>query len=81
MLRTRSELDQAVFQLYAAVPLWRRECGSEPALRDQYRRLFDDVLGSASDDDFDYVVYQLGELAVSTGVFPTSPFEGMRGHA
>jgi len=32
-------------------------------------------------DDFDYVVYQLCKLAVSTGMFPTSPFDGMRDEA
>ena len=69
MIRTRVELDEALFQLHAAVPLWRRALGDENALNATYRRLFDDVLESAMREDRDYARAQLDDLAASSGLF------------
>jgi hypothetical protein len=68
--RTRQELDEAVFQLHAALPWWRRACGSKERLDAEYRRLFDNVLESASSEDFPYVRSQLDELALASGLGP-----------
>jgi len=72
MIRTRAELDEALFQLHASVPLWRRALEDEDALQATYRRLFHDVLETTATQDRDYALAQLDGLAEASGLFATT---------
>ena len=69
MIRSRAELDEALYQLHASLPLWRKEIATEEELRATYRHLFDRLIESTASRDLDYTVAHLNSLAASTGLF------------
>jgi hypothetical protein len=66
MIRSRAELDEALYQLHASLPLWRKELATEAELVATYRQLFGRIIESAADCDLDYTIAQLNNLAAST---------------
>jgi len=67
MATQRSHLDAALYQLHAALPLWRNECESDLALRQHYDELLARLVEQAHPDDRDYVQWQANDLLASRG--------------
>jgi hypothetical protein len=68
MQLSRAELDAALFQLHASVPLWRDALEDEDALRATYWRLADRIVDSAPTHDRDWVTQQVTAIERSRSV-------------
>ncbi|UHQ19553.1 hypothetical protein LVB87_15405 [Lysobacter sp. KIS68-7] len=67
MTPQRSHLDAALYQLHAALPLWRHEIESDADLRRHYDELLSRLVEQAHPDDRDYVQWQANDLLASRG--------------
>jgi hypothetical protein len=68
MQLSRAELDAALFQLHASVPLWRDALEDEDALRTTYWRLADRLVDAAPTHDRDWVAQQVAAIERSRSV-------------
>lgn len=62
MASTRSELDAALYQLHAALPLWRDVMQSDEALRQQYGEKLADIVSDVAPKHRRYAVEQASNL-------------------
>ena len=58
-MKSRADLDAELFQLRAALPLWRRALGSEEEFRMHCTSLAASILNSAKPDDRSFAAAQL----------------------
>jgi len=58
-MKSRADLDAELFQLRAALPLWRRELGSAEEFRTHCASLAASILDSTEADDLDYAATHL----------------------
>jgi hypothetical protein len=58
-MKSRADLDAELFQLRAALPLWRRALGSEEEFRMHCASLAASILDSTEPDDRDYAAAHL----------------------
>lgn len=68
--RSRADLHADLFQLHAALPLWRRELPSEADFLAQYQTLSERILAAAGHDDREWVEWQLRDLLPSRYLQP-----------
>ena len=65
MTMSRAELDANLYQLHAAIPLWRRVLLTESSVRNQYQLMSERILAETSGDHRQWVEFQLRELMSS----------------
>ena len=72
MPASRSELDAALYQLHAALPLWRNVVPSGDALFDQYGEKLADLVSDAAPTDRQYAIAQASHLMAAVEARRTS---------
>ena len=65
MLKSRAELDADLYQLHAAMPLWRKVLRSSDEFHAKYQEMSARVLATAAPKDRDWVRSQLTDLLSS----------------
>ena len=68
MINTRTELDAALYQLHASLPLWRKATATEEELWSKYSYLFGRILEKTPLGDRDYAIAHLNSIVASTGL-------------
>lgn len=67
MSKSRAELDADLYQLHAAIPLWRKALPTEGAVYAKYQEMSADLLAATSCESRAWVESQLRNLLVGVG--------------
>ena len=81
MPMSRAELTADLYQLRAAVPLWRRALPTPEEFSSKYQELSARVLAAADEEDRDWVRVQLSNLLPEWAILPKDPRSSPHGYS